>query len=273
MSFSIDIPRNHGLQYFYKSVLIPFSEFEKQFGDARASDFINIAALVIIFYDSILTFNAEIKYIWGHSLRIGSILYLLGKYGNLVMSVMLLHSEIDLFELQSHLHRMLGFKFNACPNNPLVEAEAEIALAYAERRLSYLIHHRYHICNYLPNLGPIRIDKETVYRTPIINHAIPPKRYIAIFAQSLNQSLFEYANPFIPSYQGPNMLVQPSLVDIDAILHNAITSTLLCRFFLALCKTQDDVNDNALTANLFPEILLPTIRSTSDNDQASPVDV
>ncbi|KIJ26103.1 hypothetical protein M422DRAFT_785339, partial [Sphaerobolus stellatus SS14] len=52
-----------------------------------ANTYFHYAAVYLLLYDSLLTFPAEIRYIWNQKIRLGSVLYLICRYLGLLYAI------------------------------------------------------------------------------------------------------------------------------------------------------------------------------------------
>ncbi|KIJ28679.1 hypothetical protein M422DRAFT_37224 [Sphaerobolus stellatus SS14] len=64
-----------------------FSEYAAELKAEWATVLVGWAAVSLLFYDCLLSFRREVKYVWSRPFRIGTVLYFLARYGTIAWSV------------------------------------------------------------------------------------------------------------------------------------------------------------------------------------------
>ncbi|KAF8524763.1 hypothetical protein JB92DRAFT_2879205, partial [Gautieria morchelliformis] len=62
--------------------------------DDLAGSYVDLAALALLAYDTLLTLPSEITYIWRRRVRLGTVLYLLARYPAILVSIITVYLDI-----------------------------------------------------------------------------------------------------------------------------------------------------------------------------------
>ncbi|KIJ47424.1 hypothetical protein M422DRAFT_28786 [Sphaerobolus stellatus SS14] len=285
---------------------ITLEELEILTMDNRSALNVTMAAIALFLFDSLLTLSDEIKFIWGKPWTAGGVVYLLARYGlvlqnilqvmvstsrttsekvtctqdNIAITVIDNISAAGVIGLTLVTTWIIARKKTRnlvllCTTATLLAGSLLAFLGFTDCKLSdptdsmTALYPTFKLCNQifliLFEFCATGIVLESTWRLYLetIEQAGKEVTLLRLFVKK-GDLIFVWDILDVISDK-------PTLVNFDVPLHDVITTILLCRFFLEICKTNEELaedkeeSEGALTTNadntFIPQSIIPKRRN------------